>query len=40
MGGGEKSSPQESKGSVSFSANTANMCIPSQFFLKLTNRGI
>ena len=30
LGAGEKSSPQETKGSVSFSANIADMRIPSQ----------
>ena len=30
FGGGEKSSPQETKGSISFSANITDMRIPSQ----------
>ena len=30
LGAGEKSSPQETKGSVSFGANIANVRIPSQ----------
>ena len=33
LGAGEKSSPQETKVSVSLSANITNMCVPSQIVI-------